>query len=817
MCGAEARRSGAAYALGYSARFAMAERNATDILSLRLPLYAYAAPLWHGRRVLEIGCGDGGSADYLGKQGAERVVAVDLDKGRVERARARHAGPRIEFRTVADLRQLTASGERFDIVLVPEGQSVLGLPGLITALRAVLVETGHVIMAVPAADRKGRLSRDGVGYYDLADTLAAHFPVVRMLGQTPFLGFGLVEFDGSADALRVDVSLLQGGAEQPSHYVAIAGAAAPSSLGYSLVQIPFAPIEALVLGGSGGKTPVPLVTGMREIAAGGSDARGEVAERRLEEAERRARSRIEDLDTQLADVRRKLADALAQAESAVRVSRAQAEEIQELRARLRRGAEDRAAADDELAKLRRALAEADESVLTLTRRTAEEMAVVAEKMAIGLARGAPASTTPAAFAELELRARRAEEASERDRAELGLVVDRIRVADEQLRELQGKAGAIAERDDRIARLEGDKQDLVWQVAELEEKLRQAVAPGETTRGSAPEEVAIARKERDRAIEEFHRGAGVHASEVRRLQLSVAEQAALVDELEDTVKSAEARAATSDKEAATLRRNAKELEDADRARRGRLAELEGKLLRLEREREREAASHPAGSGIGGAQVLEAEFAQRLSAAEQRALAAEQRAVGAEEQMAALAKQGGGTRNGHHDGGIPPAELQAAVAGIEERLRDEMRTLAAIEESLNRAREEVARRPGGSDPLVSVRSDFEQALAAKDSQLVEGRLELARLRRDSEARQAQLEREIGDLRGRLNPTGEAGMSDDHGQTAQLILMHSTLANIRRRSARLRDELEGFRRRLDTLPPGALSSMLEEIGEDLAEFAK
>jgi hypothetical protein len=110
-----------------------------------------------------------------------------------------------------------------------------------------------------------------------------------------------------------------------------------------------------------------------------------------------------------------------------------------------------------------------------------------------------------------------------------------------------------------------------------------------------------------------------------------------------------------------------------------------------------------------------------------------------------------------------------------------------------------------------------LAAKDSQLVEGRLELARLRRDSEARQSQLEREIGDLRNRLNPAGAAGLPDDQDQNAQIILMHSTLANIRRRSARLRDELEGFRRRLDTLPPGALSSMLEEIGEDLAEFAK
>ena len=56
-----------------------------------------------------------------------------------------------------------------------------------------------------------------------------------------------------------------------------------------------------------------------------------------------------------------------------------------------------------------------------------------------------------------------------------------------------------------------------------------------------------------------------------------------------------------------------------------------------------------------------------------------------------------------------------------------------------------------------------------------------------------------------------------SAQLVLMHSTLANIRRRAARLRDELEGFRRRLDTLPAGALASMLEEIGEDLGEFAK
>ena len=239
----------------------MPERNATEFLNLRLPLYAYTAPLWQGRRVLEIGCGDGGSADYLGSHGAERVLSVDLDAGRADRARIRHARPRVEFRALGDLRHIATTGEPFDVAIVPEGHLLLATPALIGELRRLLGDGGHLIVAVPAADRKGKLLGDGVGYYDLADSLAERFPVVRMLGQTPFLGFGLVEFDGSADALRVDVSLLQGGAEQPSHYVGIAGATVPQSLGYSLVQVPFAPVEAVVFGAESGPSVAPAAGG----------------------------------------------------------------------------------------------------------------------------------------------------------------------------------------------------------------------------------------------------------------------------------------------------------------------------------------------------------------------------------------------------------------------------------------------------------------------------------------------------------------------------------------------------------------------------
>ena len=62
-----------------------------------------------------------------------------------------------------------------------------------------------------------------------------------------------------------------------------------------------------------------------------------------------------------------------------------------------------------------------------------------------------------------------------------------------------------------------------------------------------------------------------------------EQAALVTELEESLRAAETRATTAANDAATLRKNARELEEADRARRSRLAELEGKLLRLEHEK------------------------------------------------------------------------------------------------------------------------------------------------------------------------------------------------------------------------------------------
>src|SRR3569623_2180441 len=148
----------------------MAERNASDPLNVRLPLYAYTTPLWRERRVLEIGCGEGASAAFLARHGAADVVSLDIDAVRLERARARYAGPGVQFVLLEDLQQLAAMSCCFDMVFVPDGEAILSDPDAVARVRNLLREGGFVVVAVPAGERQRKVFRGGVGYYDLADT-----------------------------------------------------------------------------------------------------------------------------------------------------------------------------------------------------------------------------------------------------------------------------------------------------------------------------------------------------------------------------------------------------------------------------------------------------------------------------------------------------------------------------------------------------------------------------------------------------------------------------------------------------------------------
>jgi len=812
----------------------MTETSAKEVLGRRLPLYAYLEPLLAGRRVLELGTGTGAAAAHLAAHGAIEVLSVDTNPANVERARVRHDAPNLTFLLATSLLEVGAS-RPFDVVLVPEAEALLRRPEAIPALARFLADGGRLVLVATSADRGAATpAPDGVGYYELTDALLPHFPAVQMFGVTPFAGFGVVEFDVEGDGLRVDSRLVEGGAELPAAYVAVASAARAPELGYALVQVPFAPLEAKVA------STVGVVV---EPEDRGAAARLAAAERRLEDSERRARARLEEADGRTGDLRRKLEDALVQADSAMRITRAQGEEMEELRARLRRAGEDRAAIDVEAGKLRRALAEADESVMSLTRRTAEEMSAVAQRLAAGLREaerpvaarddserlriGLTEAEARAAAAERRLeevaavgrerqaalddvveRLRLSEDLVTRERAQVARLQAEVREAGGQARAQDDSASAVARRDERIAALEGEKQELTWRLAELEEKLRttirRAVVTDSTGRAQA-DELDAARASRARALDEFHRAAGVHVDELTALRASVAEQTALVTELEESLRLAEAAAAAATTEAAALRKNAKGLEESDRTRRTRLAELEGKLLRLEHERKQAEQARTAAPDAAGLEALERRAGELERARDDAARDRDDHAQ---------RRQGVERERDELRGNL--ARLLAASAESAEALARSTGELGQSRARVGALEAEVARlgaaRPAavaGNGNGHAATSTSPSAATARELHAIEAGL------REELASLTQIESALAEELASAEAPAARPVQLVEDQSVDAILLHATLGNYRRHAARLRDELEGVRQRLDSLTTSEISGYLEELGEDLAEM--
>jgi SAM-dependent methyltransferase len=521
----------------------MADQSNSISGGRRSAVYSYLRPVIAGRRVLEIGCGNGDAAALLLRLGAGDVVAAGAAQ-EISAARTRHREAGLAFASMGADRIDTTGA--FDVVLVPNAADLLRGRGSLkmSALLALMAPGGRLACMVENGDQG-----QGIAYFDVVDALAPHFTKVRMFGQTPFHAYGIAEFDEAAADLRVESDLVDNQPE-PSHYIAIAGPDEPLTLGYALVQIP-APLAQVC------EVLAPVVAAPAKI--------------------------VDPSAPSMADLRHKLTESEGKADGLVRVSRAQTEEIEELRARLRRTAEARAELDEEVRRLRKALIEADESVVNLTRKTTEEMTALAQRLTSGLRVGTP-TPNPALTEELR---RRESELAERE-------------------------SALSERDDRIAALEVAKQEALWRADAADDEVARVRAEltgvrAELTRVRS--ELATLQSDRQKlvgqprvdaetegklkakkaAIEEFRRAAAAHVDEVNRLRDAANEQASLVTELEDELRECEKRLTDKVAEASQFQRMLGEVEDAERVRRSRLAELEGRMLRAEHTSARQTES------------------------------------------------------------------------------------------------------------------------------------------------------------------------------------------------------------------------------------
>lgn len=205
----------------------------------RLARYQCLEPLLAGRRVLEVGCGTGRAAEHLAEL-AVQVDAIDTSTLVLQQARRHHVRANLEF-SVAEPDRLDFPADAFDVVLVPELQRWFTRGGLIPELRRVLAPGGVCVFAVPSADSDSNTA--GLSYNDFIEYLAQGFNQVRLLGEVPFRGTIMADFEPDDELVpELDCTLVDED-EPPLAYLAICGDDPVAAIGYTVVQLP---------GGAGG-------------------------------------------------------------------------------------------------------------------------------------------------------------------------------------------------------------------------------------------------------------------------------------------------------------------------------------------------------------------------------------------------------------------------------------------------------------------------------------------------------------------------------------------------------------------------------------
>jgi hypothetical protein len=219
-------------------------------VSPSVALAAYAEAWISGAKVVVFGNALSPLAERLVERGARHVQVYDVDP-----VRAREAGAGSTSKQIAHAPlELAGSPQRdgtFDVGIV-EDLAIAGQnrDGLLGTLARALSRRGLALIGSRNADVSARLIRSGVesepplGYYDFYDTVSQHFDEVRMLGQTPFVGYAIADFSAAdANDVRIDTALLPSGAEEPEWFLALCSALPVSPDAFSVIQLPIADID----------------------------------------------------------------------------------------------------------------------------------------------------------------------------------------------------------------------------------------------------------------------------------------------------------------------------------------------------------------------------------------------------------------------------------------------------------------------------------------------------------------------------------------------------------------------------------------------
>jgi uncharacterized coiled-coil DUF342 family protein/SAM-dependent methyltransferase len=223
-----------------------------------IALAAYAEPLASNRRVLVFGNALASLSLQLLERGARSVHVCDADAVRASEASARNRSTQISFSSLAES-DLSLRDGSFELALVDNLGAFNALALLRTAKRA-LSSRGVAVIACPNPEaafpllRSNAAGATSLDYYALYDAVAAEFEHVRMLGQTPFVGYAIADFSASGEPEpALDTSFVPGGAEEPDSFIALASNHEVRLDEFAVIQLP----TRRMLGSIGVKAEAP--------------------------------------------------------------------------------------------------------------------------------------------------------------------------------------------------------------------------------------------------------------------------------------------------------------------------------------------------------------------------------------------------------------------------------------------------------------------------------------------------------------------------------------------------------------------------------
>ena len=292
--------------------------------------YLWAAPLAAGRRVLDLGSGEGYGSAILAGYGAEAVTGVDVDERSVEHARLNYRAPNLSFATGSALDLEGFGPSSFDMVVAFEVIEHVDDPAaLLDRVAEVLDPAGLLVLSTPdrhvyaeARERDNPFHRHELTEPELRGLLGERFPNVVLWGQRASSGSRIQALDeeppagGSAFSLeRSAGEWHEGGAPAPMYLLAVAartGVELPPSESalhdHDLELVAQREREAAEELEAARRTAAAAAAELADARAGLEAARAE--QERLRAEEERLRAEAARLDEELGELRADRAAAL---------------------------------------------------------------------------------------------------------------------------------------------------------------------------------------------------------------------------------------------------------------------------------------------------------------------------------------------------------------------------------------------------------------------------------------------------------------------------------------------------------------------------